>query len=101
MSTIGTFTKTGDDYNGTLQTLVFAVKVKITAIPKESDNGPDYRLTAGSMEIGAGWKRQSMSNKPYISVKLDDPTFAAPVNGRLVDLDNGSAALFWSRRTDD
>lgn len=101
MSTIGTFTKTGDGYNGTLQTLAFVVKVKVTAIPKEGDNGPDYRLTAGSMEIGAGWKRQSISHKPYISVKLDDPTFAAPVNGRLIDLDNGSATLYWSRRTDD
>lgn len=101
MSTIGTFSKTGDGYNGTLHTLVFSVNVRFTAIPKEGDNGPDYRITAGSMEIGAGWKRHSINNKPYISVKLDDPTFVAPINGRLIDLDNDSAALYWSRRSDD
>ena len=53
------------------------------------------------MEIGAGWKRQSAANKTYISVKLDDPSFAAPVNARLVDADNGTALLYWSRRAKD
>ena len=101
MSSIGTFTKNGDGYNGILQTLSFNVKVKIVAVPKESDSAPDYRVTAGAMEIGAGWKRQSAANKPYISVKLDDPSFAAPVNARLVDTDNGTALLYWSRRTTD
>ena len=101
MSNIGTFTKTGDGYNGTLQTLAFSVKIKIVAVPKETDNAPDYRISAGSLEIGAGWKRQSVGNKPYVSVKLDDPSFAAPVNGRLIDTENGSATLYWSRRTGD
>ena len=101
MSIIGTFTKNGDGYNGTLQTLSFNVKVKIAAIPKENDSAPDYRVTAGAMEIGAGWKRQSAANKPYISVKLDDPSFAAPVNARLVEADNGTAQLYWSRRPNE
>ena len=101
MSSIGTFTKNGDGYNGTLQTLAFSVKIKIVAIPKEADNAPDYHITAGGMEIGAGWKRHSAGNKPYVSVKLDDPSFAAPVNGRLVETENGSATLYWSRRSSD
>ena len=101
MSSIGTFTKNGDGYNGTIQTLSFNVKVKIVAVPKDGDSAPDYRVTAGAMEIGAGWKRQTASNKTYISVKLDDPTFAAPVNARLVDADNGTALLYWSRRAKD
>ena len=101
MASIGTFTKVGDGYNGTLQTLSFNVKVKILAVPKEGDSAPDYRVMAGAMEIGAGWKRQSASNKTYISVKLDDPSFAAPLNARLVDTDNGTALLYWSRRATD
>ncbi len=101
MSTIGTFTKTGDGYNGTLQTLSFSVKVKVIAIPKEGENAPDYRITASGLEIGAGWKRQSVGNKPYVSVKFDDPSFAAPVNGRLIDTENGGASLYWSRRNGD
>jgi len=101
MSTIGTFTKNGDGYNGTLQTLAFNVKVKVIAVPKEGENAPDYRITANGLEIGAGWKRQSVGNKPYVSVKLDDPSFAAPVNGRLIDTEGGGALLYWSRRNGD
>jgi uncharacterized protein (DUF736 family) len=98
MSSIATFTKNGDGYNGTLQTLSFNIKVKIVAVPKDGDSAPDYRVTAGAMEIGAGWKRQTASNKTYISVKLDDPTFPAPVNARLVDADNGTALLLVATR---
>jgi uncharacterized protein (DUF736 family) len=101
MSTIGTFTKNGDGYNGTLQTLAFNVKVKIVAVPKNGDNAPDYRVLAGSMEIGAAWKRQSAADKPYVSVKLDDPSFAAPINARLIDSDSGPAVLHWTRRTNE
>lgn len=101
MSSIGTFIKNGDGYNGTLLTLAFNVKVKIIAVAKEGESSPDYRVTASGLEIGAGWKRQSATNKPYISVKLDDPSFAAPVNGRLVESENGSATLYWSRRSND
>jgi uncharacterized protein (DUF736 family) len=100
MSTIGSFTKHDQGFNGTLQTLAFNVKVKIVAIPKENDKSPDYRVVAGSSEIGAAWKRQSNGNKEYLSVKLDDPSFPAPVNARLVETDNGTALLYWSRRGD-
>lgn len=100
MATIGNFTKTSDGYNGTLQTLAFNVKVKIVPTPKDGDNAPDYRVLAGSMEIGAGWKRQSASSKAYISIKLDDPSFPTPVNARLVDSESG-ALLYWTRRNGD
>src|SRR3954462_2699440 len=100
MSTIGSFTPQGDGFIGSIQTLAFNVKVKIVAVPKESDNAPDYRVLAGALEIGAAWKRQSAANKAYLSVKLDDPSFASPVNARLVDSDTG-ALLYWSRRNGD
>ena len=40
MSTIGTFTKQEDGFNGTLHTLAFNVKVKIVPITKDKDQGP-------------------------------------------------------------
>jgi len=101
MPTIGTFTKNGDGYNGSLQTLTFNTKVKIVAVPKSGDNAPDYRVLAGTMEIGAAWRRQSAAEKPYLSVKLDDPSFAAPLNARLIDSDNGGAVLYWTRRPNE
>jgi len=101
MTTIGTFTRHDQGFNGTLQTLAFNVKVKIVPIPKDNDKAPDYRVIAGTMEIGAAWKRQSASNKDYLSVKLDDPSFAAPVYARLVDSEGGGAVLYWTRRSDE
>ena len=101
MTSIGTFTRQDDGFNGTLRTLAFSVNVRIVPIPKSKENGPDYRVLAGPTEIGAAWKRQSAANKHYLSVKLDDPSFSAPINARLVDAEDGGATLYWSRRSDD
>ena len=101
MSTIGTFTKQEDGFNGTLRTLSLNVKCKIVPIAKDNGNGPDYRVLAGAMEIGAAWKRQSKANNDYLSVKIDDPVFPAPVNARLVNAEDGSSVLYWTRRGDE
>jgi len=101
MSNIGSFTKQEDGFAGTLRTLAFNAKVKIVPIAKDNDKAPDYRVFAGVTEIGAAWKRQSKANKAYLSVRLDDPSLAAPVNARLVDGEDGSATLFWSRRSEE
>jgi uncharacterized protein (DUF736 family) len=53
------------------------------------------------MEIGAGWKKQSVAKREYVSVKLDDPAFPAPVNARLVDDEDGNTSLYWTRPSDD
>ena len=101
MTSIGTFTRQDDGFSGTLRTLAFSVNLKIVPIAKGKENGRDYRVLAGATEIGAAWKRQSAANKPYLSVRLDDPSFAAPVNARLVDGEDGTAILYWTRRSDD
>jgi len=101
MTTIGNFTKQEDGFAGTLRTLTFSVKVKIVPIAKDSDKAPDYRVLAGAMEIGAAWKRQTAANKPYLSVKLDDPSLPAPVNARLIDAEDGALNLYWTRRSED
>jgi hypothetical protein len=36
-------------------------------------------VLAGNIEIGAAWKRTSKENTVYHSVKLDDPSFPAPI----------------------
>ena len=101
MTTIGSFTKHDQGYNGSFTTLAFNVKVKIVPVRKDTEKGPDYRVLAGTMEIGAAWKRQSAASREYLSVKLDDPSFAAPVNARLIDGDGGTATLYWSRRSEE
>jgi uncharacterized protein (DUF736 family) len=98
MATIGTFHKAEDgSYAGAIKTLTLNVKQAVLR-PSESDSdkAPDFRIFAGSTEFGAAWKRTSRENRDYLSVKLDDPSFPAPIYASLVDADDGYA-LIWSR----
>lgn len=98
MATIGTFTKSEDgSYNGAIKTLTLNVKTaQFRANTKENDNAPDFRIFSGQTEFGAAWKKTSRENREYLSVKLDDPSFPAPIYASLVDVDD-SYSLIWSR----
>ncbi len=102
MATIGLFTKGDNGYTGTLKTLTLNVKAKITPAEKENDKAPDYRIFASQVEFGAAWKKTSNSGREYLSVKLDDPSFPAPVYASLVEAEGEDGyALIWSRRAGD
>ena len=102
MATIGTFTKSGDDFTGTVKTLALNVKAKISRAEKENEKAPDYRIFAGATEFGAAWKKTSGAGREYLSVKLDDPSFPAPIFASLVAVEGKDEfALIWSRRTTD
>ena len=99
MATIGTFTKHEDGtVRGDIKTLTLNVKGAVfRPAEKEKDNGPDYRIFAGQTEFGAAWKKTSReTNRDYLSVKLDDPSFPAPIYASLVDAEDGYS-LIWSR----
>jgi len=100
MATIGTFLKSDDgSYNGSIKTLSLSVKqAQLRPVQKESENAPDYRIFAGGTEFGAAWKKTSRENRDYLSVKLDDPSFPAPIYANLVDAEEGYS-LVWSRST--
>ena len=78
MATIGNFTKSGDRYTGAVRTLTLNVKAQIAPAEKEKDKAPDYRVFAGQIEIGAGWKKTSGTGREYLSVKLDDRAYRLP-----------------------
>ena len=98
MATIGTFTKDdAGNYNGAIKTLTLNVKsATFRQVEKDNDKGPDFRIFAGQTEFGAAWKKTSRENRDYLSVKLDDPSFPAPIYASLVDADEGYS-LIWSR----
>ncbi|WP_291832907.1 DUF736 domain-containing protein [Brevundimonas sp.] len=50
----------------------------------------------GQTEFGAAWKKTSQQNRDYLSVKLDDPSFPAPIYASLVEIEGGHS-LIWSR----
>ena len=100
MATIGTFKKSGNDYTGDIVTLSVQAKgVRITAQDKNgNDNAPTHRVFVGKAEIGAAWTKRSNENRDYLSVKLDDPSFTAPIYANLfADEDGETHSLIWSR----
>ncbi|WP_315828392.1 MULTISPECIES: DUF736 domain-containing protein [unclassified Bradyrhizobium] len=103
MATIGSFTASDNGYTGSIKTLTLNIKAKFVASEKDSDKAPDYRIWAGSIEVGAAWKKTARdSDREYLSVKLDDPSFSAPIYASLVKIEGDDGlALIWSRRSGD
>jgi uncharacterized protein (DUF736 family) len=102
MATIGTFTKSENGFSGSVKTLTLNVKAQFRAADKTNDKAPDYRIFAGQTEFGAAWKQTSKDGRDYLSVKLDDPSFPAPIYASLVEMEESeSLNLIWSRRNSD
>ena len=102
MANIGTFTKTSDGYKGEIVTLSVQQKnVRIVAETEAAnENAPSHRVFVGRAEIGAGWSKQSREGRDYLSVKLDDPSFVAPIYANLFDDEDGTTFnLIWTRGT--
>ena len=100
MANIGSFKKSGSDYTGSITTLSVQAK-NVRIVPEENrtnDNAPSHRVFVGKAEIGAAWTKRSNEGRDYLGVKLDDPSFTAPIYANLFD-DEGEDAfsLIWSR----
>jgi len=98
MAQIGTFNRNEDgSFTGVIKTLNLNIKARLVVSEKESDKSPDLRALAGTIEIGAGWKKTAKeTGREYHSVKLDDPSFPAPIYASLVENED-AYALIWSR----
>ncbi len=103
MATIGTFKKSGDEYTGEIVTLSVQAKgVRIVPEdnPSSNENAPSHRVFVGRAEIGAAWSKTSNEDRPYLGLKLDDPSFTAPIYANLFDDEDGKGySLIWSRPT--
>ncbi|MBB3319730.1 MULTISPECIES: DUF736 domain-containing protein [unclassified Rhizobium] len=99
MATIGSFTASSDGFTGTIKTLNLNVKAKIVRVERSSEDAPDFRVLCSGVEFGAGWLKQARdSERDYISVKLDDPSFAAPIYATLAEVQGQEGLqLIWSR----
>ncbi|MBK1976182.1 DUF736 domain-containing protein [Brevundimonas diminuta] len=97
MAAIGSFTKTADGFTGSIKTLTLNVKTAVLRPNEKTDEkAPDYRIFVGDTEVGAAWQKTSRENREYLSVKLDDPSFPAPIYASLVEVE-GAHSLIWSR----
>ncbi|CAH2406356.1 DUF736 domain-containing protein [Mesorhizobium escarrei] len=101
MATIGNFQQSSDnEFNGEIVTLSLqAKKVRIVPDTRSSgENAPSHRVFIGRIEIGAAWSKQSNEGRNYLGLKLDDPSFTAPIYANLVEGEDGQGySLIWSR----
>jgi uncharacterized protein (DUF736 family) len=100
MANIGSFKKSGNEYQGDIVTLSVQAK-GVRIVPeanRSNDNAPSHRVFVGRAEIGAAWAQQSKEGRDYLSLKLDDPSFTAPIFANLFDDPDGEGyTLIWSR----
>ncbi|WGS03155.1 DUF736 domain-containing protein (plasmid) [Bradyrhizobium sp. ISRA443] len=102
MATIGTFTSTGNGFSGAIKTLNLNVKAKLVRVENPSDKGPQFRVYSGSVDLGAAWQKVSNEGRDYLSVKLDDPSFPAPIYATLIEVEGEEGLqLIWSRPSRD
>ena len=99
MANIGTFTKTGNEYKGEIVTMSVQQKnVRIVPEVSDNENAPSHRVFVGRAEIGAAWSKRSGEGRDYLGLKLDDPSFNAPIYANLFDDEDGEGySLIWSR----
>jgi uncharacterized protein (DUF736 family) len=100
MANIGTFRKTGSDYTGEIITLSLQAR-NVRLVPEtraSGENAPSHRVYVGRAEIGAAWDKISNDGRPYLGLKLDDPSFTAPIFASLFDDEGGETySLVWTR----
>ena len=100
MANIGSFKKVGNDFQGEIVTLSLQTK-GVRIVPetnRSNDNAPSHRVYVGRAEIGAAWSKRSNEGRDYLSLKLDDPSFNAPIFANLFDDEDGEGyTLIWSR----
>jgi uncharacterized protein (DUF736 family) len=101
MATIGTFKKTAtNEFVGDIVTLSVQAK-GVRIVPdtgRANDHAPSHRVMVGRAEIGAAWTKQSNEGRDYLGLKLDDPSFNAPIYANLFDDEDGETFnLIWSR----
>ncbi|MEQ8301316.1 MAG: DUF736 domain-containing protein [Hyphomonas sp.] len=100
MAQIGTFTHKDGTWTGTIRTMTINVKAQLVPNKaKVNDDAPDFRLFAGGAELGAAWHQDSNDGETsYLSVKFDDPSFAAPMRAAFFEnKKEGTGVMVWNR----
>jgi uncharacterized protein (DUF736 family) len=100
---IGNFQTQNDGYNGTIHMIGFSADVRFAPNTAKTGNGPDFAVRIcscerGDFDLGAAWRKTSKKGRAYLSVKLDSPALAQPINCALTQQQDSSHALVWNRR---
>ncbi len=103
MAIIGKFTKDGEGFTGSIETLTLKATIRITPVErKNSDNQPDYRVehvtSDFTSDIGAAWRKKNDKGSQWLSLSIDDPSFPGKLNCNLfkTGIEHGYE-LVWER----
>lgn len=96
MAMIGKFTAADTGFEGTIETFLAVLEVRIERTDVGPEAAPDFRVYRGAAEIGAAWNRLTKAKRRYLAVVIDDPSLARPIECRLVQSVDGWS-LMWSR----
>ncbi|MEN5279323.1 DUF736 domain-containing protein [Brucella sp. TWI432] len=93
------FDQRGSSFVGQMELIGQTIDLVFWPREKKGEFSPDYDIYKKSFVVGSAWRRKTLdTEKYYLSVKLDDPTFLAPIYARLLDKDErGKYALVWQR----
>ena len=56
---------------------------------------------ANGLKVGAAWKKVSQAEQPYVSCNLEAPSFPATIYACLIEGEDGTHDLIWSRSKGD
>ena len=100
MAKIGSFKKASGELKGQITTLAIQAK-SVRFVPEDSTTGnaPSHRVFIAEIEVGAAWTKRTQDDRPYLSVKLDDPSFTAPIFAQLFENEAGGFDLVWTRQS--
>ena len=98
---IGSFIRTANGYEGMIETATLDIRISIIPVETSADEkAPNWRVHRGTdgegPEIGAGWNETSERAGDYVSLRIDDPSFAEPIRAALFQ--NANDAASWSLR---
>jgi uncharacterized protein (DUF736 family) len=100
MTAIGSFTKTGDDFTGSLQTLTVTATLHLIALDPGYPEGPNYRVkSVHDLDVGVAYSKHDQDGNPYISLAIDDPCFPSQLRATLWPPKQGVGPyiLYWHR----
>ena len=99
MAKIGTFTKDSKGVlRGSIHTLALNAELEIVPVEVTSEKAPNYRVYSKGSELGAGWTQTSEQGTEYVSLKLDDLSFSAPIYVSLFKAEGPNEySLLWQR----
>lgn len=103
MQRIGSFNRTEDGiFEGKVTTLTVQIDVKLIPNPDIEQGDaklPDLLAFSSGAEIGAGWAKQEGDRPVFYTLRLDDPSWPAPLNAALFQnkFRSGRFDLVWSR----